>query len=191
MEQVRIPFLPSCFKRMKQGTASIENRLAGQKSKTKKQLIILEVHTDKERNDGHIEKSSHIHGGMGDTSAWQAAEPPKYHDATQYRTLNSRRYEMRISLILTSLIALTVIVSPVEACPYCKSEIGKEVAAGIFNDDFILNAVLTLLPVPILLSIVYVINSGIPFSKNNSKENASQHPDSRTTLVKASGAEHD
>ncbi|QDT77552.1 hypothetical protein Mal35_09790 [Gimesia maris] len=75
-----MPFLPSCFKRMKQvnkqGTASIENRLAGQKSKTKKQLIILEVHTDKERSDGHREKPIHIHGGMGDTSAWQAAELP-------------------------------------------------------------------------------------------------------------------
>ncbi|HAH47852.1 hypothetical protein [Gimesia sp.] len=98
---------------------------------------------------------------------------------------------MRIFFILTVLIALTVTVLPVEACPYCESEIGKEVAAGIFNDDFALNALLTLLPVPIFLSIVYVMYSGMPFSKNNTKTNARKQPDSRTSPVRTSGAEHD
>tara|TARA_R110002095_G_scaffold213796_1_gene204905 strand:+ start:698 stop:994 length:297 start_codon:yes stop_codon:yes gene_type:complete len=98
---------------------------------------------------------------------------------------------MRIFFILAVLIALTVNVSPVEACPYCESELGKEVAAGIFNDDFAINALLTLFPVPIFLSIVYVMYSGMPFSKNNTKTNAREQPDSGTSPVHTSGAGHD
>lgn len=48
------------------------------------------------------------------------------------------------------------------ACPYCDSEIGREVKAGIFNGDFALNVALTLLPIPILLIVVGVIHFGMP-----------------------------
>lgn len=47
-----------------------------------------------------------------------------------------------------------------EACPFCDSEIGQRVSAGIFNADFLSNALLTLLPIPVLLMIVGVIHYG-------------------------------
>ena len=60
------------------------------------------------------------------------------------------------------LIAIaTVMARPAWACPYCDSDVGREVAAGIFNDTFALNAVLTLLPIAVLLTIVWLIHSGI------------------------------
>lgn len=43
------------------------------------------------------------------------------------------------------------------ACPFCESETGQQVRAGIFNDQFWANVVLTLLPFPILLTIVALI----------------------------------
>ena len=51
------------------------------------------------------------------------------------------------------------------ACPYCGSEIGKRVWAGIFNGDFWINAGLTLLPVPVLLGIVALIHFGLPWPR--------------------------
>lgn len=48
-------------------------------------------------------------------------------------------------------------------CPYCDSDIGEEVAAGIFNGDFWLNGALTLLPVPALFLIVALIHFGPPW----------------------------
>lgn len=46
------------------------------------------------------------------------------------------------------------------ACPYCDSEIGQQVSAGIFNAEFGLNALLTLLPMFVLAAIVYFIHFG-------------------------------
>lgn len=50
------------------------------------------------------------------------------------------------------------------ACPYCDSPIGQEVRASIFNGEFLLNAVLTLLPLPVLLAVVAAIHFGLPRS---------------------------
>lgn len=60
------------------------------------------------------------------------------------------------------IVALVLIGPPALGCPYCESEVGKEVAAGIFNDDFAVNLVLVLLPIPILFLIVYFIHYGLP-----------------------------
>jgi len=50
------------------------------------------------------------------------------------------------------------------ACPYCNSEIGQDVAAGIFNEDFGQNMLLTLSPIPILLFIIAIIQFGWPWT---------------------------
>ena len=63
------------------------------------------------------------------------------------------------SMLMT---AITVAASKVHACPYCDSDVGKAVSAGIFNEDFALNTTLTLLPLVVLLTIVWLIHSGFP-----------------------------
>jgi len=50
------------------------------------------------------------------------------------------------------------------ACPYCDSEIGQDVATGIFNEDFGQNMLLTLLPIPIFLFIIAIIHFGWPWT---------------------------
>ena len=56
-----------------------------------------------------------------------------------------------------SVVAVLVCVSTATACPYCETETGKQVQAGIFNDQFWSNVTLTLLPLFILLGIVALI----------------------------------
>lgn len=63
------------------------------------------------------------------------------------------------TMILTSMA--TVMASSASACPYCESDVGRDVAAGIFNDTFGLNAALTLLPIAVLMLIVWLIHSGV------------------------------
>lgn len=53
-----------------------------------------------------------------------------------------------------------ILLTPLLACPYCESEIGRQVWAGIFNGDFWGNAALTLLPIAVLLLIVILIHFG-------------------------------
>jgi hypothetical protein len=43
------------------------------------------------------------------------------------------------------------------ACPYCETETGKQVRAGIFNDQFWINVTLTLLPLVVLSGIVALL----------------------------------
>ncbi|MEQ8849744.1 hypothetical protein [Botrimarina sp.] len=52
--------------------------------------------------------------------------------------------------------------SPLLACPYCDSRIGKQVAAGIFNEAFGYNLLLTLAPVPLLVGTIAVLHFGPP-----------------------------
>lgn len=81
---------------------------------------------------------------------------------------------MRLASGLVAAMLL-IISAPVSACPYCESEFGEEVAAGIFNDDFGINVLLTLLPIPVLLGIVALIHFGTPvparFSRRNQEGN--------------------
>ena len=55
------------------------------------------------------------------------------------------------------VVAVLVCASTASACPFCESETGQQVKAGIFNDHFWSNVLLTVLPFPILLAIVALI----------------------------------
>jgi hypothetical protein len=52
---------------------------------------------------------------------------------------------------------------PADACPYCNSEVGAQVAAEIFNQDFWSNAALVLAPIPVLLALIAWIHLGFPW----------------------------
>lgn len=60
-----------------------------------------------------------------------------------------------VAALTGSLIILPM--SSAVACPFCESETAAQVRAGIFNDHFGMNVLLTLLPFPILLAIVALI----------------------------------
>jgi hypothetical protein len=64
------------------------------------------------------------------------------------------------------------------ACPYCDSDIGREVRAGIFNGDFAINAGLTLLPFSFFILIVGLIHFGLPWRTTNKSghEQEDGHP---------------
>ena len=55
------------------------------------------------------------------------------------------------------VLAVLLSASSALACPFCESETGQQVKAGIFNDQFWGNVMLTGLPFPILLAIVALI----------------------------------
>jgi hypothetical protein len=59
--------------------------------------------------------------------------------------------------IVAGLLVLSAGLPSASACPYCETETGKQVRAGIFNDQFCSNVTLTLLPLFILLGIVALI----------------------------------
>ncbi|MFH5804715.1 hypothetical protein [Alienimonas sp. DA493] len=65
----------------------------------------------------------------------------------------------------TSALALAWSPAAV-ACPYCDSKVGKQVWAGIFNEEFWLNGLLTTLPIPVMALIVGVIHFGLPWPKD-------------------------
>lgn len=67
---------------------------------------------------------------------------------------------------LSAAWVVMCLVAPAAACPYCNSEVGKEVFAGIFNRDFGNNLLLTLLPLLLLLLIVLLIHFGLPWPKS-------------------------
>lgn len=55
-----------------------------------------------------------------------------------------------------------LLASSAPACPLCESETGRQVRAGIFDDDFGKNVALTLIPFPVLAVIVAFIYHGPP-----------------------------
>lgn len=61
------------------------------------------------------------------------------------------------TVVIFSLLFLSVGLPSATACPYCETETGKQVRAGIFNDQFWNNVMLTLLPLFVLLGIVALI----------------------------------
>jgi hypothetical protein len=67
----------------------------------------------------------------------------------------------RVLLVLIVLLVPAPGASAARACPYCESDIGREVAAGIFDGEFALNVVKTLLPFPVLLGLVAVVHFGV------------------------------
>ncbi|NNJ25923.1 hypothetical protein [Alienimonas chondri] len=71
---------------------------------------------------------------------------------------------IRRSVQAASVLALAAVASPAAvACPYCDSDVGQQVWAGIFNEDFWLNGLLTTLPIPVMALIVGVIHFGLPW----------------------------
>lgn len=66
----------------------------------------------------------------------------------------------RLLLILIVLLVLALHASAARACPYCESDVGREVAAGIFDGEFAINLVKTLLPFPVLLGLVAAVHFG-------------------------------
>lgn len=47
-----------------------------------------------------------------------------------------------------------------DACPVCQTENGRQVRAGIFNEDFGSNLLATLLPFPVVLGIAAALHFG-------------------------------
>lgn len=83
----------------------------------------------------------------------------------------------RFLLLLALLVPIGVILGvPPGAfgCPFCETDIGKQVNAGVFNDDFTGRLVVTLLPFPILLGIVAFIHFGWPWSRQPPSDDAPQ-----------------
>lgn len=69
------------------------------------------------------------------------------------------------------------------ACPVCDSEIGCQVRAGIFNDDFGRKLFLTLLPFPFFIGVVAAIHYGFPFrqtSKERRRSHGTSDPEARS-----------
>jgi hypothetical protein len=69
----------------------------------------------------------------------------------------------RIARFVLTFLALAVWIPPVSACPLCESETGQQVREGIFNDDFGVNLLVTLLPFPVLIAIVVLLHYGLPW----------------------------
>lgn len=59
--------------------------------------------------------------------------------------------------VTSGLIVLSAWLQSATACPYCETETGQQVRAGIFNDQFWSNVTVTLLPLFVLLGIVALI----------------------------------
>ena len=78
----------------------------------------------------------------------------------------------RIALFTGSLIVLVLDLSSAAACPFCQSETGRQVRAGIFNDHFWGNVLVTLLPFPILLAVVALIYFDVRWPRTQAQAEA-------------------
>jgi hypothetical protein len=67
-----------------------------------------------------------------------------------------RASEAGMRFPIAAWVVLSLQSAPL-ACPFCTSERGSQVRAGIFNNDFAYNALLTLIPFPALLVIVALV----------------------------------
>jgi hypothetical protein len=66
---------------------------------------------------------------------------------------------MNVRIIVTViLMALAGPLPAAVACPYCDTETGQQVRAGIFNDQFWSNVTVTVLPLLFLAGIVALIH---------------------------------
>jgi hypothetical protein len=66
----------------------------------------------------------------------------------------------RLLPFATLVVTLALSAPAAHACPVCHTETGKEVRAGIFNEDFRSNLLTTLLPFPIVLGITAALHFG-------------------------------
>lgn len=63
------------------------------------------------------------------------------------------------------------------ACPFCQSDTGQQVRAGIFGEDFAYNLMATILPFVLFLAIVAAIHFGVPWPKDVSRNDATLNND--------------
>lgn len=66
----------------------------------------------------------------------------------------------RVVSVAFGLAVVAVWAPAAAACPYCESDVGREVAAQIFNNEFAINAAMTVLPFPLLLGLVAAVHFG-------------------------------
>lgn len=85
--------------------------------------------------------------------------------------LDRTRMTTRAAMFLATALLL-VGPSDASACPVCHTETGQQVRAGIFDESFGRNLVLTLLPFPILAGVAAAIHFGIPTPTRFRKRNA-------------------
>ena len=71
-----------------------------------------------------------------------------------------------INAAIASLAVLSAALPSATACPFCESETGRQVQAGIFNGQFWENVLATLLPFPILLATVALIYFDVSWLRN-------------------------
>lgn len=85
------------------------------------------------------------------------------------------------------VLGIVLLPVPVFACPYCDSEIGREVSKGIFNGDFGQNVLLTLLPIPVMLLIVGLLHLGLPAPKHVAQGEQHERPRADTSTSRGDG----
>lgn len=62
-------------------------------------------------------------------------------------------------------ILVLTLSAPAGACPFCDTGIGRQVRAGIFDDDFGRTLFAVALPFPILLAVIAAIHFGWPVTR--------------------------
>jgi hypothetical protein len=78
--------------------------------------------------------------------------------------------------LAAALVTALMLASSASACPVCGSETGRQVRAGIFNEQFGSKLVLTLLPFPVFLGVVAAIHFGFPFWMKKAMRQAPHSP---------------
>ncbi len=76
--------------------------------------------------------------------------------------------------------AVFLSASSASACPLCHTETGEKVRAGIFDDEFARNVLVTLLPFPVLAGLVALIHFGFPNPKPSRSRGAGPSDFERT-----------
>jgi hypothetical protein len=65
---------------------------------------------------------------------------------------------------------------PIRACPVCGGETGKEVRAGLFDENFGFHVVATLLPFPVFLGIAACMYYGPPKRRPRANRGVERRP---------------
>lgn len=69
-----------------------------------------------------------------------------------------------LTIAAAAIIVPCGFAASAQACPYCQSQTGQQVAAELFGKSFWTNAALTLAPLPLLAAIVVFIHyGGVPW----------------------------
>lgn len=77
-----------------------------------------------------------------------------------------------MSVRLASAALFAVCTTTATACPYCQTDIGREVRQSVFNSQFAATAGLTALPLLLLAGVVAEIRYGVLFPDKPAVESA-------------------